>query len=238
MKPPLIEILASIDALFTPMRWSRGSARACAAVAERRRAFVHNGVAFVAGGGEAARQTVHRELQELVGAGLIVINRTHGYQRGVTLTVRGDNVARSLTPTKRVDEAWLALELVATVATALECPGRFVVEHAVLGIEDSSNPKPFLDFEDLALPLLASGLLESASDAAGRVAYKVTRKGTDALAAGPPIPPADLPNYDSGLAAGFTDSYIAALAARDGWEPAAPSHVWVPLSAGRWSVSA
>ena len=116
-----------------------------------------------------------------------------------------------MAPTKRIDEAWGWLKRVA--ATESEFKGEtnagFVSEFDVLKIDPTvplnGNANRLTDLEDEALPLLANGLLESASDVQGHLGYRTTEAGRAALVIGKPRKPRGLPAYDAKLGDEFID---------------------------------
>jgi hypothetical protein len=239
----LARIVARDDGLWTPHRVTRGSSNSCAAaIAEQRARFRSHGLTLTMGGSALERKSGGRLLAELERKGLIRLEKHHGQHRGVALTDFGDDIARSFVPTNRVDQSFPALELIR--ATEKLFRGRtnagFILEHDILEIESvddgepNLDPKPFLDFEDQCLPLLCRGLLESASDTEGRIGYRTTAAGREALLAGPPEAPTQLPDRNPELSQRFIDLYVAELAARESWIPDRHSSVWIPLSAGMW----
>ena len=90
----LLAILADVDALWTPFRFDRSTAKAAAAIAERRDWYASKGMPFVYSGGAAERKAGERELRGLADCGFI---RLHGRAkwRGVSLTPAGDDYARA-----------------------------------------------------------------------------------------------------------------------------------------------
>jgi DNA-binding PadR family transcriptional regulator len=235
----ILRILADTDAIWLPFRArATDDGKVAAAIAERRSLFRRVGIQLAIGGGDAVRQSGHRDLRSLVSKGLIrILGR--GKRRGVTLTNAGDNYVRSIAPSLRIDEAWPALRLVRCVELLFALPIRaYMLEFDILQIDQrvplNGNASRLLDFEFTCLPLLASGLLESSSDTQMRLGYRTTHAGRAALAKRKPARPRNVPPYSSAVGREFTQLWKAALAARDTWSPSRPGLVWIPLSAGMW----
>ena len=89
----------------------------------------------------------------------------------------------------------------------------------------------------LAAPLLAHGLLDSASDPQGRVGFSLTDAGRSHLAGPKPRKPRGLPKFNAELAEAYDSEFAAALDERATWVPRTRGHCVVPLSAGQWPVS-
>jgi hypothetical protein len=236
----LAAILADTDVIWSPFRWhSWACAGMAAAIAERRWLYRKSGVSIVVGGGGAERQSGHRDLQALVSRGLIRFSG-RGRNRGVVLTQSGDNYARALCPTRRIDEAWWALERVRAVEVEYrgESNAGYMLENDILGFQPNAeingNADKLTDFEDEVVSLLAAGLLKNSSDTEGRLGYQTTEAGRAALEAGNPGVPEDLPEYNSEFGMRFTDLLIEQLKLRESWRPSTPNQVWIPLSAGLW----
>lgn len=234
----LSSFLAEIDALFVPFRFRQIPDTACAAIMERRSSYRSGrGVAIVLGGAGAERQAGSVSLSRLVDAGFV---DHHGSNRRggsrISITPLGDDWTRATCPVRSVGSAWPALELVATVHELFDGRGNagFLQERDVLDLRDTTNAKPFLDWEDTCVPLLSRGLLDSETDTDGRIGYQVTAAGRAALATGCPTPLADAPEYDPEIGQHYSDRYLDALHERDSWRPAKPGHCFIPLSSGCW----
>ena len=112
------------------------------------------------------RKAGERSVASLLNAGLVE-TRGRGRARGLLLTTLGDDYARSLAPTRRVDQSWAELELVATTEEIFSKNKNFcgyVLEFDVLGVDPAKdelngNLRRLLDFEDVVLPLLGRGFL-------------------------------------------------------------------------------
>jgi hypothetical protein len=136
-----------------------------------------------------------------------------------------------MAPVNTIRESWPLLEVVAEFADA-----GHVLEVDLLGVDygELEDSAPLTDLEDFMVPLLARGLLTSASDALGRIGYGITPAGRAALARGKPKPSKDSPKYDSALGREYAREYLALVEERENWKPERPGLVAVPLSAGMW----
>ena len=240
MAPPLhllAAILADVDALWWPYRVTLRSSPAFAAVLERRELYAGRGVELTMGGSAAERKSGERELAELAEHGWIRLYRSGGRRSGVALTTAGDDYIRSLCPSCRVDEAWPALRRVFKTEQLFgdDTNCGFVLEHHVLNPRPSDDDQKLLqDFEDDCTPLIARGLLESFSDTVGRLGYRTTKLGREALKGRKPKPPAEIPEYNPALGQEFIELFLQAMRNRETWQPSTPSQCVIPLSAGNW----
>lgn len=244
----LVSILAELDAIWTPVRYSvddsRESTKAGVAIFERRDRLHTNGIPLVIGGDERSRQAGHRELRGLVSRGLVRL-LGYGKNRGVLLTAEGESIARSMAPVRRMDEAWKWLLAVADTQRHIVDPipgaNEFVMETQVVGIDGTAKGTVILDgtdplsvLEDDCLPLFAAGLLDAHSDGEGRLGYAVTDKGRKAIAKGKPAKPRRLPPYDSSIGQVYIERYAAAMDSRERWGPSHGNTVVIPLGCGDW----
>jgi len=236
-KSILMGVLVDTDVLFLPFRFSASNRAPAAAVAERRALFALRGIPLVGGGSATDRKSFERQLSGLAAAGLLEINRTRSRSVFGKFTPGGDDVARTMFPSSRVDEAWPHMERLRAVEIAFGAKSNagFIAEHDVIEPDkiDGADSRPFLDLEDSLLPLLARGYVESYGDAVGRIGYRTTTSGRAALSKGKPSPIATA-DYCPELADAFIAQYCAAEVARNSWTTTDTSHVFIPLSAGRW----
>ena len=241
-KTRLISLMATVEVLWTPLRFQKNLTDEPAAVAEQRSAFRKRGISLVVGGSAATRQRGNRDLKALADEDLIELIGS-GKGRCVRFTKFGDDYTRSLVPTKRIDEAWIALEIIDATDKTFE--GRsncgYQLEFDILGIHGESESENgdgdysrLLLLEDFALPLLANGFLESSSDGQGRLGYRLSKSGKKALAAGKPKAPKRMPKYDPALGKEYIDLYCAGLRDRENWKQAGRNHCVIPLGCGSW----
>jgi len=229
----LVALLARTDALWSPLRLNSHNLRLAAAVEERRAAYCRAGLPISGGGSDSQRKAASRELAVARAAGYV---ETRGRTRlSARLTPAANDVLRTLTAGYRVDQVRPLLELVQVLTDAGQHNACAVSEAAL--IDSRVTPAEIGRLELLAAPLLAEGLLRTASDLEGRIGYSITADGRRALAAHWPQPPENLPEHCSPEAADAYDELLAAaLAERETWQPET-SLVVIPLGAGSWPES-
>lgn len=213
----LTRLAAAIDAIFLPVR--RWDGAFPANVQAARRAYPGSGIRWESGeAGAAERKAAERDLAALVARGLIRVRRPHGRSVGVALTDRGDQVVRAIVGLPGV-EASLAF-VAAVMARAPDVP---LSEHVIslygrgwVCETDMNEGRGYGDgrqnelvaIEDRGLPALVRGWLESNSDGAGRVWYRVVKK--------PDARPLDaLPEKATGAQGAYLDEIRRALATFD-----------------------
>jgi hypothetical protein len=205
-----------------------------AAVAERRQRYLAGlGVPFLIGGSGPERYRAHSELSKCIAAGWLV-SVGSGKGRCCSLTLEGEQHIAPLVARQVVGEAepWTALEAVAAFTAEGTVNAGFVCEVDCIGI-DYDHPdvrKLLLRLEDAVLPLLVAGLLDSSSDSQGRIGYRLTPAGRDALADGKP-PLGKLPRVNNDLERVYASTLTNVVSDRDRWTGGG---VFVPLSAGCW----
>jgi hypothetical protein len=222
----LSRLLAVVDATFAPYRF-RGteSPRVAAAVAERRQRYLAGlGVPFLIGGSGPERYRAHSELSKCIAAGWLV-SVGSGKGRCCSLTLEGEQHIAPLVARQVVGEAepWTALEAVAAFTRDGTTNAGHVLEVDLVGID--------YDHDDVRkLPLLVAGWLDSSSDSQGRIGYRLTPSGRDALAEGKPKL-SKLPRVNNDLERVYARTLTTLVSDRDRWTGGG---VFVPLSCGTW----
>lgn len=233
----LLHVLADSEVCWTPFRWSSITAQAATAVSERRANFSNAGGVPLSSASEGAEQKRHqRTIADLETAGMVVVLRGKARRVGGRLTPKGDNLARAIAPGPDIKQSWLLLKRIAEVARDFP-RGSFVLESNIhrRGRYDTEAGRDSIHLlEDRCLRWLCGGQVETASDTEGHIGYRITELGREALAAGPPAAPEDIPAYDQALGSQFVDRYLAGLIERENWKPSSPSRIYVPLSSGAW----
>lgn len=232
----LIGIVAALEGLFTPYRTATHPSAALAAIVRRRSAYRSGaGLSWSIGGDDRNRQAGLRSLKRLQSAGLVRLVRGRTDRRcGVVL--RRIDACLSLTPTKLASEVWHHLEHVAALdkrrGVSRNCG--YVNERDVVGMSaDSTDGALVQAFTDDAVALLIAGYLDTYCDTHGRIGWRVTDAGRQALKLGKPEPD-DLGEYDSALGDAYLDLVVAELRSRETWSDD-NNRVAIPLSAGLWS---
>ena len=176
----LCRVLAETDAVWLPMRDFGGRRPANTYFA--RRDYPTVGVFWRSEeASEAGRKESQRALEALCAAGLLKAYRPRRYKTlGVRLTDEGEARARALCGLPDLSAGMASL---AEVARRTEVPGRWIPETALAGVDYGTpgSGKKFALVEDMALPALVRGWLESNADIQGHVWYRVTAAGSAAL---------------------------------------------------------
>ena len=180
----LVETLAATDAVWLPMRsWSRpGPANRYFA----RRDFATQGVPWASGGAsETARKSAQRGLEAAVEGGLVTIFRPRRIKAlWAKLTAEGEAEARRLAGVPARYSAWVSMGELARhskrPAAAEMMSDVWVSERALLSSPDLGGDelrRELLLVEDLMLPALVAGFVESGSTIRGAVSYAISPRG-------------------------------------------------------------
>lgn len=237
----LASIVAGLEVVFTPFRIDprKPVDKAYAAVWERRAAYRNgHGLAWTIGGDGRDRQRGYVGLKRLQSAGLIRIHPGKRVQRS-GISLRRVDACLSVCPINLTVEAWPILEHLAALHgnpdVLRNCD--FIQEHDVVGLDRASTDGTLAEeFTTRAMPLLIAGFVETATDAAGAIGWRLTETGRDALAAGKPEPDEHL-EYDPSLADEYLARVSVGLADRNDWVPLRQS-VTIPLGCGSWMTAA
>ncbi len=198
----LVRLLAFGDSIWLPMRAIDWSQSAGTVLSENRRRFNKSGFHLPAAAADKNAQKVgERLLAATTTAGLTIAFGKERFTR-VRLTSRGDIYARALVGLPNVVDAHV------TVGELLVDDDDWISELALSGLAgymaDGCN-RMLMDNEDIILPGLTREWIESNSDTAGRVWYRVTAKGGIQALQPEPVLPADLPKVDSAARTHYLD---------------------------------
>lgn len=171
--PVLVRLLAEGDAIFVPVRaWV---APRPAGVCEARAAFPVAGIRWLSGAtSESGRKLAERQLKSLEDAGLVEVHRSKARAASVRLTETAEAAARKIAGLPEIAAGYATLERLAKLS---DREPRTLDRRWVSEMILAESPDARLDAEELALPALCRGLIESNSDVAGRVYYAVTVSG-------------------------------------------------------------
>ena len=233
----LIDVLARTDALFgIPRTYNPSSClppHCWAAVAERRAAFVAEGIHVVTSGNAQSRKEAERLFGELQTRGLLVVFSKSGRRIGVRLTVGGDNIARHFACQPLLHESWPWLAEIAGLVAAGVSWHQSVRETDIAGCEygDAEISGILSNLEMSLLPLAAAGLVRDNCDRRGRVWYALTSAGESAATQPAPETP-ELPPYSDKFWSKHSTLEKRYLAERLTWEPSRPNSIFIPMSCG------
>jgi len=188
----LVELLAEADALFVPMRSWAGQRPANTTAARRR--YIATGLPWASGETSgAARLAAMRTLERLARAGWVTLARVPGQQgRAVRLTAAGDALGRRLAGLPDLLAGWAVTAEVSNRTKrrdkARTVPDVWLCEQKLIGpaADDTERGRLLVNVEELALPALVAGYLDSASTLRRNVFYAVTERGWQWLATGEP----------------------------------------------------
>lgn len=231
----LLRVLAAVEALHAPIRWSGSSySKTAAAIYERRADFRKNGLFFPGGGTAAERQAHSRTLSALVGKDLIT--SAGGTATFVRFTEYGEQYARALTPIHPPEERYRLLAEVARLTDEGHHNEGHVLEVYVLGHDSYREPDiktALSELEDKFNAFLTAGWLEANSDSRGAVGYRITGAGREGLEGGP-IHLEPLPDYTLENSQRYTELFLTAIKERETWKPRSTSNLAIPLPCGAW----
>jgi len=168
----LAAILGMTDAIHLPLRnWTRPAPQNTAAA---RRDFIQGGVAWRPGASsEGQRKSTERELAAMADRGIISVHRRSGLRWPmVKLSDEADWQTRSLCGLPGKEGAWLvARELL----KQSEVIPSWIPDRALMG----DNPDRFeaVAIENMLLPLLVRGYVQSGSTVNGEARYLLTESG-------------------------------------------------------------
>jgi len=229
----IVGLLARERALFRPFRaadWASGST---GARYELQQEFRQHGLRWSEGGDPAARQAAGRRLTAAVDGGLVEVHGRPGRRTHVRLSDQGRRLAEALADVPTLADGRRAVRKVLRFAPAEHLVSELlpakVPDYEVPGCE-----KKLADFQWCALPAIVAGWLESESDQEGRVAYRVTSAGAEAVRRRLPKPrglPAALPELAEVFDAEYQAERERLLAARPTDGEIGP----IPLAVGGWS---
>jgi len=229
----LLQVLASVDVLFCAMPPpDRGTANSCCAeIFVRQQQFLRGeGIRWTIGGNQTERKAGERVLSELRESGFIVLPRQRGSRRNVSLTARGDDVARMLVGHPTAADAWLLLQaIVEAVAdrrgVGPDGPGIWLLEKQLVVGDDGDVDA----VREMVLPLIVRGYVSNGIDVDGGQYFTATAAGKEASLDPPPWPEDDIELMPEALEI-YEDAYGSFRKDRDGWR-AAPGHIFIPFPA-------
>lgn len=234
----LADMVASVEVLFWPFRFTGAEqVRALAAVRERRACWLAGrGVAWRAGGGPAERKSAERAFEKLAACGLVGFRAERQLRSAVTLPRFA--AAHSIVPACSLADCW---PLLGAIAEAERDPQSLVIgkdaiwEGSLVGMDWGpyrTGDRRIIDLEDRAWPLATMGLLDTETDACGLIVYSLTPAGRASM---DQPPPTDDLGYDPAVYDQYSDAVARGLSEREQWKPKRTSDIAIPLSAGFWS---
>jgi len=177
----LLGVLARTDAVFLPYRSADSGSRPI--LWERRREFFTNGIRSQGAGGSAgARMSASRQLGALRGDGRLILRGGTTKTTHARLSQVEDDRLRRLCGLPTLTAALVALDLLAVlmVEQSKTFLGRSWVGETALGETEYNHPRAAHILgvvQDLFLPLLVAGLVETNSDRDGRGFYGLSDSG-------------------------------------------------------------
>jgi len=194
----LVRILAATDAIWKPMRQADWGQPTPTVLYEHRKQFTSKGLPWHSGNPtEAGRKAEQRILEGLASAELVTL---HGRERraAVRLTEQGDILARALVGLGNVDAGHCSL------CEVLRLQNPIASELWLAGLDNYAATddcrRELVIVQDLMLPALWRGWVESNSDCFGRAYYWATDRGREMARLPEPVLPANLPPMDEDAA--------------------------------------
>jgi hypothetical protein len=178
----LIRVLARLDAGFVPCR---DAFQQRVFYQHRRRVLLPFGLPWISGGSDSQRQAARRLLDAAQREGLIAV-KPHGAGVAIRLTDLAEDKARSICGLPPISDGWASLKEVVRLSQAHDrqhVPEFVLCEWpAPRGIEKGSDDEAELRLgEDMMLPALCRGLVDSISTVSRHVAFFATPEGMAAL---------------------------------------------------------
>ena len=231
--PDLIPLVATVDAVFAPVR-RYTDAQGHRALELRDEFEVHGGVPYSPSGDSAERKQANRTADDLEAAGLVEFSRSRGRRKHWRLSDAGEWAMRAYCGLPGVRPMHVALLAIQDNERAGYLNTGHVPETALTGCDwgDRGADDAILLVEQLLAPAFSCGYVGSNSDCEGHVGYALTRAGHKWLAC-PPPPPSDLPAFSSRANDRYFRLWGDELKRLDS-EPCKTVDVHIPLSCGLW----
>lgn len=230
----LVQILATTDAVWRPLRAADWAPPAPANLYFARRRYAEGGVAFGTGsGGEADRKVAQRIVLNLAATGLFTL---HGDRRraSVKLSEATETNSRALCGLPSIVEAHRTLRRVIELEVGWSWPGPLCSELWLAGLDNYADgvESELWDVQAKLASALCRGWVEGHSDLHGRVWYWATDQGREAAKLSPLNLPANLPEYSDAANELYYKETIAARSRLRCQKPEQPNEIgFVPLSA-------
>lgn len=239
----LVGLLAEIDVYHFPnRRWPRGLG---GLLYERQRRYAMRGLVWSSGKvSEADRKASQRDLESLIGAGLVRPAKSHsGRTHYVRLTDLGDRAARSMVGLPDTIDALEVLAEIGTILPTLERSesqrqyfGDMVPEIALARCMwgDEGSWEKLVAVEERIVPAIVRGWAAARASVDGRVWYFVEPAGHDALADSEKHAPAiKLPEFDLTAAEHYHEELKRRWDELPSLTADNPNELgWLPLSCG------
>lgn len=213
IKAALLEILGITDAIFAPLRGYSMNDKLHMNGIEARRRFARGGVPWRGGGSGADRAAAGRLVDRLHKSKLMHVRRSKNNAAPlVKLSEVAETWGRAACGLPSLLGGWEALEFIAGLSSQADT--KAVPEWAIAGWPKHRGAQPgtqdmkdLVFIEDLALPALCRGWLDSGSSVRGHVSYWTLPAGLAALAKG--IPAKWLPSDPGKFNAELEQAYLA-----------------------------
>jgi hypothetical protein len=170
----LVRLVGRLDALFLPWRVSVTDSkhlRSQVVIVRRQQAYRNQteGIELRAVGASDWR-VAQETRRELITLGLVSPITSSGQTVGLTITAKGDSLARSLVGLKTVSDCRWTLERL----RKLQSEGSPVHERRLWQEDCYGDPVAWSHLEEGILPLLSAGLVEATSSSVGEILYRAT----------------------------------------------------------------
>ena len=229
----LREIVATMEALFTPCRYNANAGLLAVLARYRREALGKRGLPHYLLGETANRKGAIWELTQEK-----LITRCHLDPKAPWgIRLRKVDACLTVCPLNSRSACW---EIIDDLKRLRATPGTLInnghiLEHDLWGCDRADRDFPALDIlAQRAMPLLIGGLVSTLSDTSGILGYHLTAKGQRAKERR--SPPADLVLYVPSDAEPYQQLVDDRLKARESWRVAWTrfDHVQQPLNANHW----
>jgi hypothetical protein len=170
----LVRLVGRLDALFLPWRVSVTDSkhlRSQVVILRRQQAYRNQteGIELRAVGASDWR-VAQETRRELITLGLVHPVSSNGQTVGLTITPKGDSLARSLVGLKTCADCRWTLERL----RKLQAERSPVHERRLWGEDCVGDPLAWSHLEEGVLPLLSAGLVEATSSSVGEITYRAT----------------------------------------------------------------
>jgi hypothetical protein len=228
----LIRILALVDVVFSPMPSPIDANQCCSEVFRRRCAYSRGeGVPWTIGGRQEIRREGMEVLARLHESELVALPKASGRHRHVQLTVRGDDLSRSLMGYWRVGDCWHLLRAISEAAhdrrgRGPRGSGIWLLERQLCEAIGGTAG----ELRAMLLPLLAWWLIEEGVDTDRQFYYTATPRGLVAASNPAPVPQDDVERDERAVSI-YWSAYDGFASERGNWRPAGVNEVFIPFPA-------